>query len=408
MFDCKSILAMLLLIAFGTASSTVSKVLIVTKTMGYPPDENTPEYPEYIAAGPTKFDKSFSVTFIMCIGMALSYPCWIAWEVFQAHRKGEKYHFPERRWYQWFFPAVPALCDCTATTLNLYGLAYVNASTEQMLSGSQILFTALLSFFFLKKKIWAYQLVAIVLAIVALILIGVAELGAGDSISGTTGQRALGIALIVIGFLIQSIQNVFLEKILEGLEPLEIVGLQGIWGIVIVLGLCIPIAYVIPGGEFRSGKDGEGHALTSFESIVDTFYRIGESSKLAAIYFIYLFILFFFNVGVIAVINYTTALNYTIVITIRALLVWIIFLIVGAAVGEEGREGEYEYAEIWSKWSWAQLVGFLVNICATVVNNRFIELPCLPYPEPEEKLDDNNNEDDEKVDDNKLEPDVAP
>ena len=393
MFDTKSILAMIMLIGFGTCSVIMSKVLVTAKTWGYPPDKETPEYEEYLDEGPTKFAKSFSVTFIMFIGMGLSYPTWIAWSAYEAKKKGEKYKFPARKWYQFLFPAVPALCDCTATTLSLYALNYVNASTDSMLSGSQILFTALLSFFFLKKKIWAYQIVAIFCAIISLVLIGVAELGTGDSVSGTTGQRAIGIVLVIVGFLIQSIQNVFLEKILEGLEPLEIVGLQGIWGIIIVLGLCVPIAYHIPGSEYRSGVDKDGHALTSFESIVDTFYRLNESSRVSAIYWCYLFILFFFNIGVIAVINYTTALNYTIVSSVKSLLVWIILLIVGAIVGEEGRAGDYEYAEIWTVWCVAKVFGFLMNIVATIINNRFVELPCLPYPEVEEKLDEQNEED---------------
>ena len=415
MFNTKSILAMLMLIGFGTVSVTMSKVLVTTKTMGFPPDERTPQYEAYLEKGPTKFSKSFSVTFIMFIGMSLSYPTWVVWMYFQAKRKGEEFKYPERKWYQFFYPAIPAITDCTATTLSMYALSYVSASTDSMLSGSQIIFTALLSFFFLKKKIWAYQILAIFCAILSLVLIGIAELGSGDSVSGTTAQRTIGIILIIVAFFVQSIQNVFLEKILDGLNPLEIVGLQGLWGIVIVLGICIPIAYVIPGSEYRKGIDSNGNALTSFESIVDTFHRLGESAKLSALYWSYLFILFFFNIGVITVINFTTALNFTIVSSVKSLLVWIIFLIVGAIVGEEGREGQYEYAEMWTKWSWSQLIGFMMNLVATTINNRFVELPCFSYPEieSEEKLDENqssmNEEDeDEKAENEKVENEDEP
>ena len=413
MFNTKSILAMLMLIGFGTASTTISKVLVSTKTFGYPPDSGSNQYQAYLDNGPTRFNKSFSISFIMFIGMALAYPVWIATTYFEAKRKGEKFSFPKRSFLNIISPALPAACDCTATTLNLYALRYVAASTESMLSGSQILFTALLSFFFLKKKIWCYQLIAIFAAICALVFIGSAELGKADSSEGTTAQRALGIGLIIIGFLVQSIQNVFLEKILEGLEPLEIVGLQGIWGTVIVLVICVPAAYFIQGDEFRAGIDKNNNALTSFESIVDTFYRVGKNSKLAALYFVYLFILFFFNIGVIAVVNYTSAINYTIVITVRSLLVWVIFLIVGAVVGPEGKEGNYSYAELWTNFSFLQLVGFIINLLATIINNRFIQFPCLPYPDEEEKLDNDNSQEDEKKeeeenDENAAENAVAP
>ena len=87
------------------------------------------------------------------------------------------------------------------------------------------------------------------------------------------------------------------------------------------------------------------------------------------------------------------------------------FLIVGAIVGEEGRAGQYEYAEIWTKWSWSQLFGFMMNLVATVINNRFVELPFFSYPEveSEEKLDDSqaSKEEEDNVENEKIENDNA-
>lgn len=417
-FDRAAVLSMLLLIGFGTCSSLLSKILVSTKAEGTPPDMDTKDYYGYYDSEANitvagwingsnryqKFSKSFSISFIMFIGMFLVYPSWIAYMFIQAKREGRPFVFPKRTFLQFLCPLLPSVCDCTATTLNMYALRYVDASTEGMLSGSQIVFTAILSFFFLKKKIWLFQLIAIVTAVVALVLIGGSEVlkskfeGSDDEEETSTvssSQRFLGVVLIIIAFFVGSIQNVFLEKILEGLEPLEIVGLQGFWGMLVVSFICLPAVYYIPTTtpypgsdlsspqfpDYRPGKDSNDFALTSFESILDTFDKVKNSQKIAALYFVYLFILFFFNIGVIAVVNYTSALNYTIVVTVRSLLVWIILLIIGHTVGEELRQTEYAYSEIWSRASWMQLSGFILNLVATVINNRFYEFPCLPYPE---------------------------
>lgn len=70
----------------------------------------------------------------------------------------------------------PALMDITATSLMYFGLSLTNASSFQMLRGSVIVFVALLSMIVLKRKILIREWIGIILIILALVLVGLADL----------------------------------------------------------------------------------------------------------------------------------------------------------------------------------------------------------------------------------------
>lgn len=75
-------------------------------------------------------------------------------------------------WSIFFRIAVPACCDLIASTLAFVGLVYVNASVWQMLRGSMIVFSGLLSVLFLKRQLWAYNWAGIALCVCGIILVG--------------------------------------------------------------------------------------------------------------------------------------------------------------------------------------------------------------------------------------------
>ncbi|XP_022808539.1 uncharacterized protein LOC111345517 [Stylophora pistillata] len=71
----------------------------------------------------------------------------------------------QRRVFQWIF-AFPAVCDLFGTTLATIGLLYVKASVWQMLRGSIIIFTGLLSKIFLKRKLWPIHWIGMIVTVV--------------------------------------------------------------------------------------------------------------------------------------------------------------------------------------------------------------------------------------------------
>jgi drug/metabolite transporter (DMT)-like permease len=128
----------------------------------------------------------------------------------------------------WFF-AVLSCFDLTATLLTTIGVKWVTASAVQMLRGSTILFTGFCTVLIMKKSLTKGQWFGIFIVMVALAMVGVSSAlrPKGTANTATSAQVFLGIVLILIGSLLNSIQGVVEETLLKGqnyaeMDPLEV------------------------------------------------------------------------------------------------------------------------------------------------------------------------------------------
>jgi drug/metabolite transporter (DMT)-like permease len=81
---------------------------------------------------------------------------------------------------------LPTCCDIGGTTLSGIGLLFTSASVFQMLRGSIIVFTAMMSVIFLKRKLLPYHMLGLALVISGVTCVGVSSLiGAGSSSGGS-------------------------------------------------------------------------------------------------------------------------------------------------------------------------------------------------------------------------------
>src|SRR5690349_7737553 len=72
------------------------------------------------------------------------------------------------------------------------------------------------------------------------------------------GDVVLGIFVVVLGSDVNSIQNVIEEKILKGcdlVEPLELVGWEGVFGTLLSSLIMLPIVQHIPGDDCGCAED---------------------------------------------------------------------------------------------------------------------------------------------------------
>jgi len=77
--------------------------------------------------------------------------------------------------------ALPACCDITGTTLMNVGLLFVAASIYQMTRGALVLFVAAFSVLFLKRKLYLYHWLSLVVVVTGVGLVGLAgALSSGD------------------------------------------------------------------------------------------------------------------------------------------------------------------------------------------------------------------------------------
>ena len=104
-----------------------------------------------------------------------------------------------------------------------------------MMRGLIVVITALMSVIFLGRKQYRHHLVGVFLIVFGVAIVGavsiVAESDEPDSSGG--GSAALGIILILFSNLFFGIQFTVEERILADyyLEPLLIIGTEGMWGI---------------------------------------------------------------------------------------------------------------------------------------------------------------------------------
>ncbi|PUU80466.1 hypothetical protein B9Z19DRAFT_1044706 [Tuber borchii] len=266
-----------------------------------------------------------------------------------------------------FLLAIPACCDIAGTTLMNVGLLFVAASIYQMTRGALVLFVGLFSVLFLKRHIRGFQWFALLLVVIGVGVVGLAGVlwkeeqpvkGSHILVTSTPDvpiavKTIIGVLLIAGAQIFTATQFVVEEYILEHyeLEPLKVVGWEGIFGfLVTVIGMGI-LHYTI--GQTPKGQFGYFDAVEGFREI--TQYREVAISSLAIMISIGGFN--FFGISVTRSISATAR---SIIDTCRTLFIWMVSL-----------------ALHWESFKWLQIVGFALLVYGTFLFNELIPPPFI-------------------------------
>jgi drug/metabolite transporter (DMT)-like permease len=147
----KAVWGITLMMIFGTGTMISAKFMLDTRSVGCDFGNTEPD---------RLFSKPLYQSWVMFFGMAVCLPVyWITKclgfqkssdvEVSALNDEERK----RRRYTQiknYFLIAIPATFDLLATTLMTFGLIYISVSIMQMLRGSMIIFSGLLTVFFRK------------------------------------------------------------------------------------------------------------------------------------------------------------------------------------------------------------------------------------------------------------------
>lgn len=376
-------------LVFGTASSILSKQLFEEEVDG------------------KKFVKPLFQTMLMFLGMLIALPIHYAYQRYRAWRKernvvrihdaylpldeqGEETESgliqDEKETFELnlktasvlFFPAFFDLC---ATMLANIGLTMIEVSIYQLQKCTVIVFVAIFKRVILKTKLRGYMWAGVVLNMLAVTLASSTSF-MGDSANGAseksqTGSPALGILLVTLSCCVQAIQYVFEEKVMEGHDsedepekksmpsypPLIVVGMEGLWGLLLSIFVLLPGAYFLP------GKDNG-----SWEDTLDTFRMCSNSSTVSLMLLSYVFIITGYNAAGIGITFLLDAVWHSILDNFRPISVWVAQLVIWQITnGSSGEE--------WTNASWIQLAGLALLIFGTAVYNANIHLSCFfSYP----------------------------
>lgn len=171
----------------------------------------------------------------------------------------------------------------------------------------------------------------------------------------TRSEVALGIALILLSQLVQAGQLVLEEVLLAGkgaLEPLEVIGWEGVLSIGWMLVVFLPLAQMLPGRDV-------GGVL---ENSVDSAVMLIGSPSLFAWNAIYLATVIGTNVFGLMVAAYLGSVFRAVLLAARTGLVWIAALTIHAL----GIGGGL-YGEAWDACSWVVLAGFVTLLTGTIM-----------------------------------------
>ena len=275
--------------------------------------------------------------------------------------------------------ALPACCDITGTTLMNVGLLFVAASIYQMTRGALVLFVGLFSVLFLKRKLFAYHWVSLIIVVSGVALVGLAgAIYSGDQNTPTSPdgkvdllktvvhvarevaatasdplvvRTVIGIFLIAGAQVFTATQFCLEEWILENyaLEPLKVVAWEGLFGLTVTLLGQILLHYTV--GVSKSGKYGYFDAAEGYHEMF-TNRTIGLSSLAIMVS------IGGFNFFGLSVTRSISATSRSIIDTCRTLFIWIVSLGLG-----------------WESFKWLQVVGFALLVYGTFMFNDLVQPP---------------------------------
>jgi drug/metabolite transporter (DMT)-like permease len=191
-----------------------------------------------------------------------------------------------------------------------------------VLRGSIILFTAALSKIFLGRKLFRYHYVGL-----AIVTAGLATVGTSSLLDETGSQKslALGIFFIVLGQFCNAVQMVFEEKFLKSrnLAPLFVVGMEGVWGVLIMACGVLPVMQHVHGSD-----------KGSYENASDALRMISQNHSLLAYCLIYLASIAFYNFFGLSVAKSLTSVHRSLIDALRTILVWSVSLFIYYVISE--------------------------------------------------------------------------
>merc|ERR1719160_1223751 len=129
--------------------------------------------------------------------------------------------------------ALPSMLDLLNVVLSNIGLVWVSSSIYQMTRGSVVIFSAILSVQMLKRKLECFQYWAVTLVVLAVVFVGIAGIQASGAGTSSLTEVILGLLLILVSQVVLAFQIVVEEKMMteEGIQPMQLVGYEGLWGL---------------------------------------------------------------------------------------------------------------------------------------------------------------------------------
>ena len=268
--------------------------------------------------------------------------------------------------------ALPAACDIAGTCIMYLGLTMTSASTYQMLRGSVVIFTALFSAVFLRRRQRGFHALGLALVFGGALVVGTASSApaaggdaptskaaavAAEAAMAASATALVGDALVVLSQIATATQMCLEERFLTGrsLPTMLAVGWEGFWG-----SLLLPCLLV----ALQLARRPDGSPL---EDTVDALAQARAAPRLVLLLVGNALSVAFFNGFGMAITKESSAAYRMVLDSCRTVLVW------GYGLGT-GAESFHAL----------QVGGFVLMLGGAAVYNEALRVPCLAYPDAAE------------------------
>ncbi len=261
-----------------------------------------------------------------------------------------------------FVWAIPAMCDLLGTSTMYLALTWTYAASFQMLRGSVIIFTGILSVAFLGNKLKLHQWLGMFGVMIGLVIVGVGDVVFFQNTGGYDATFVLaGDLLIVLAQGIAAIQMTVEEKIIKKYKvpPLQGVGWEGVFGFSVLLVLLVPM-YFIP-WHLPATQD-LWQTTVRFEDSIDALLQIFSSPLLLVSTLGLIVSIAFFNFSGLTVTQKMSATTRMVLDSVRTIFIWVFSLSVG-----------------WQAFEPLQPVGYVILFVGTCIYYDLIFMPFIRF-----------------------------
>lgn len=309
-----------------------------------------------------RFEQPMIQTLQMFIGeMAIYVVYFVLYKMPKSRRSGYQSLHDEHNilFRQSLLLAVPSTCDLLATTFMNVGLVYTPVSIYQMTRGGVVLFVAVLSVLFLKRRIRRLEWISLLVVTGGIAIVGYSGSSSSDDGSESSAAAAtdpalvvFGITLILFAVALQAVQFVVEEKILAkySFTPLRLVYTEGVCGVVILMVLMVALHLVF--GALLLPEDFAHSPFNSIQAVKETFSRALILWSSLAI----MVCISSFNFCGISLTHQISATSRSTVDSCRTLLVWLFAMYLG-----------------WESFHALQLFGFVTLVFGTLCFNGVLQ-----------------------------------
>jgi drug/metabolite transporter (DMT)-like permease len=351
-----AIIGIVIKLLLGSANYFAGKVM--SSTCGTPLVVDTSktkcEYPM------TNFKKAFFITF--CNFFSLSICMWIFY--FIRRPKIDMTPYTRKQILVMAIPGtVQAVSFCLATTAQII----MSLSLAMIMKGAKVVLSALFTTLLFRKKLPAFKWVAVAVCVAGLALAGASEYMNFSKSNQNAGTILIGLSMALVSEAMFAFQVIFDERQMKtkGICPTYLVGMEGVYGCVILIPVVLMAWLVFPG-------DQNG----SYENLPDTFYRIGQSGVIQGFLSFYLIGNFVGAIAAATITKYLTGVHSSLISVGRTIVVWVLELLLYYA-GSEAIANQYGHK--WDVYSPLKLTGFLIVVLSMFMYDGRIKLPWLDY-----------------------------